>query len=190
MAFRAVLDACVLYPASIRDTLLRLAEYELYDPVWSAEILDEMQRNLVEDLRATDETAARLRAALESSFDEAMVATAAIKMIEPSMTNDPKDRHVLAAAVAGRAEVVVTSNLRDFPEDACAPLSIEARPPDDFLCSLFEFNPPSVISALQEQAADLRNPTMTFEELLEVLENAGAGEFVAAVRADVRTRSL
>jgi predicted nucleic acid-binding protein len=90
MSISAVLDANVLYPFSLRDTLLRLAELELYTPLWSEQILDEMQRNLVEH-RLTDAQAASIEEAMRAAFEEAVVDPAEIERLEPAMTNDPKD---------------------------------------------------------------------------------------------------
>lgn len=189
MAFRAVLDACVLYPASIRDTLLRLAERELYDVAWSAHILDEMERNLVRDLRAAPTLARRLRVAMEAAFPEASVPVDAIRTLEPAMRNDPKDRHVLAAAVAARADVIVTANVRDFPAEACAPLRVEAQTPDTFLCSLLDLDPPLVVDVIRQQAADLADPPLSPDELLDVLARAGASGFASAIRDQRRWRT-
>jgi hypothetical protein len=84
--FSAVLDANVLYPFSLRDTLLRLAELELYTLLWSERILEEMRRNLVEH-QINEEQADRLAAAMHAAFEEAEVDTAEIERLEPAMTN-------------------------------------------------------------------------------------------------------
>jgi predicted nucleic acid-binding protein len=181
VAFLAVVDACALYPFALRDTLLRLAELELYDVQWSERILEEMRANLLENYGATDEQADRVVAEMTGAFAGAAVPADAIAELEPAMTNDEKDRHVLAAAVASGSEVVVTFNLTDFPEEALGPLGIEAVHPDDFLQTLLAIDEPAVLGALEQQAADLVNPPLTFDELLEALERAAPG-FVAAVR--------
>ncbi len=110
MPFSAVLDTNVLYPFSLRDTLLRLAELDLYTPLWSARILEEMSRNLVEH-RITADQATRIEQAMRATFEEAEVDAAEIERLEPAMTNDEKDRHVLAAAVAADSELIVTFDL-------------------------------------------------------------------------------
>ena len=93
MPFAAVLDASVLYPLPLRDTLLRVAETELYNPYWSERILDEVLRNLVADGRASEDQARRLTQAMATAFDGAAVPQLAIDRLEAAMTNDPKDRH-------------------------------------------------------------------------------------------------
>jgi len=103
MAFRAVTDADVLYPASLRDTLLRMAELELYDVCWSERILQEATRNLIEDGRMTPEKAEYLVEKMNLAFESALVSEESITRLESAMTNDEKDRHVLATAVAAGA---------------------------------------------------------------------------------------
>jgi predicted nucleic acid-binding protein len=181
VAFSAVLDANVLYPFSLRDSLLRLAELELYTPLWSARILEEMRRNLVEQ-QITAEQAARIEAAMRAAFEEAEVDAAEIARLEPAMTTDEKDRHVLAAAVAADSELIVTFDLADFPPQACEPLGVEATHPDDFLLDLHDLNPEAVHAALEQQAADL-TPPWPLDELLRALTTAGVSRFVDAIRA-------
>jgi predicted nucleic acid-binding protein len=181
MPFRAVLDANVLYPFSLRDTLLRLAELELYTPLWSDRILDEMTRNLVEH-RLTAAQAASIDQAIRLAFDEAKIDAGEIERLEPAMTNEAKDRHVLAAAVAADSELVVTFNLDDFPPEACEPVGVEAVHPDDFLLDLHDLAPEAVRAALEQQASDL-HPAWPLEQLLEALATAGVPRFVATVRS-------
>lgn len=182
MIFSAVLDANVLYPFSLRDTLLRLAELELYRPLWSGRILEEMREALLEH-GISAERAERLVETMREAFEEAEVDEAEIERLEPAMTNDPDDRHVLACAVAADSELVVTSNLVHFPSEACEPVGVEARHPDAFLLDLLDLAPDGVRAALEEQAADL-NPPWPLDELLRALERAGAPRFVAGVRAE------
>lgn len=177
-----VLDACVLYPFSLRDTLLRLAERELYDAFWSGRILEEMAGNLVADGLMPPAGAHRLAQAMRAAFEEAEVPAAAVDQLEPAMANHPKDRHVLAAAVAAHAGVIVTANLKDFPRQACAPLGVEAVHPDDFLRGLLAQAPGTVVAALREQAGDLHNPPVTLDELLQMLAKVTPA-FVTDVRA-------
>jgi hypothetical protein len=156
VAFAVILDSCVLYPLPLRDTLLRAAAQDLYVPRWSARILDEVERNLVEDHRATPEQATRMIASMRQAFDDAEVPPMAIAALEATMNNAPEDRHVLAAAVASHdAQTIVTTNLRHFPAEACEPLAIEVIHPDAFLCDLFERAPERVHAALADQAAAL-----------------------------------
>jgi predicted nucleic acid-binding protein len=180
MAFAAVLDACVLYPFSLRDTLLRLAEQELYVVRWSDRILEEVRRNLVEK-HVSDDQAAGLLQAMADFFPEAAVPDEAIARLEGAMTNDPKDRHVLAAAVAAPAEAIMTFNLDDFSEEACAPYGVTAVHPDNFLMTLHGIGSAVAAQVVTDQAADLTDPPISRAELLDSLRRAGVPHFADAV---------
>jgi predicted nucleic acid-binding protein len=180
--FIVVLDANVLFPFTLRDTLLRAAAAGFYQMRWTAQILDEMERNLVSTGIMADDTAARLRAIMEREFPEAEV-----RGYEPmiaAMENDEKDRHVVAAAVKAGAQVVTTANLKDFTR---LPDGLEAQSPDEFLCNLFDLDSEEFVHMLREQAADLVKPPMTFDELIERLARA-VPDVVALVRQHVHAR--
>ena len=141
-SFGVVLDACVLYPAALVDILLRSARAGLYRPYWSADILDELQRNLAKRVGA--DRAAMRAAQMRLHFGEAEVA--GYENLVAAMANHPKDRHVVAAAVRAGAQIIVTSNIRDFPDAALAPHGIEAQPLDDFLLQLYDLQPQRIVA--------------------------------------------
>jgi len=169
LAFVALLDANVLYPANLRDALLRLAEAEIYQVSWSRKILDEMARNVLEnnpDL--SEERIERLVRTMERAFPEAMVPGHEPLIL--SMINDPKDRHVMAAAVRGRADVIVTSNVKDFPLEACEPYDVDVQTPDEFLQYQWEIGDPDfLLRVFDDWVLHLTNPPLALEELLERL---------------------
>lgn len=173
----AVLDANVLFPMILRDTLLRVAAAGCFRAHWSARILDETTRNLVEDHRMNPVNAERLRKQMATAFPEAMVENWEAR--EGAMTNDPKDRHVAAAAATIGASLIVTANLKDFVP---LPDGLLAIGPDAFLLDRFAAMPDAVLLALDKQALGYRNPPATRGELLDWLEGDVPG-FVAAVRA-------
>lgn len=173
-----MLDACVLYPAALRDTLLRAAAAGLYQPLWSAEILEEVRRNLVEKGKRAD-LIQRLIDTLREAFPEAEVSD--YQHLTATMPNDPKDRHVLAAAVASGAALIVTANLRDFPATALAPYHVAAQSPDDCLTSLLVAHPDVMTRVIVEQAGDLHNPPQTPQYVLTKLA-LHAPTFAAGVR--------
>lgn len=162
--FIVVLDANVLFPFTLRDTLLRAAAAGFYQVRWSARILDEMARNLVSTGTMTENRANRLRAIIEREFPEAEVT--GYEHLIDAMQNDPKDRHVVAAAVKASAQVITTANLKDF---LVLPDGVEAQSPDEFLCNLFDLDPVGFEELLRDQAADLVKPPMSFDELLDRL---------------------
>ncbi|MBU7581686.1 MAG: PIN domain-containing protein [Nostoc sp. TH1S01] len=163
-----VLDSCVIYPMPLCDTLLRAAEAEIYQIYFSQEILEGATRNLVKNGRMTDAKAVRFQEELKSYFPEAIVEVPL--HLVAAMTNDPGDRHVVAAAIVAKAEIIVTSNLKDFPLEALAPWGIKAWHPDDFLVYLDEHFPGKMFQVIQQQSEDLENPPMSVAQLLNKLE--------------------
>jgi len=160
----AVLDTCVLFPAALRDTLLRAAEHRLYIGRWSEAILEELVRNLVAHGGVAPARAETLRTTIRGAFPNALVAGYEHRI--PELTNHPGDRHVLAAAVHVGAQVIVTSNLRDFPQRALAPYGIMAQSPDDFLCTLLDQFPVEMTMIISRQAADLKKMPKTQKDVL------------------------
>jgi hypothetical protein len=175
----AFLDASLLIPMPICDTLLRSAEAGLFTPRWSADILAEIERNLGPWIGK--EPARRRLAAMRVAFPRAMV-TGYGHLIE-TMTNHPKDRHVLAAAVVADAGLIVTANVRDFPRDALEAHRIFAWPPDTFLAYLLKIHANRLIGVIRSQAAELRNPPVTLVELLNDLA-IDAPEFVRQIEPE------
>jgi predicted nucleic acid-binding protein len=171
---RAVLDADVIYPLPLRDTLLSAAYEGCFQPVWSAEILDEAIRNLLADRRITPDGAVRLRRDLDRHFEDALVHN--YQSLIPKMRNHPKDRHVAACAVAGDASLIVTSNIADFTD---LPNGIVAVTPDEFLLRLMGESPDLLREALAAQSARLKRKPMDVGAILRLL-TAVAPKFVAA----------
>jgi hypothetical protein len=160
----AVLDADVLYPMVLRDTLLRAAAAGCFRMHWSERILDEVTRNLVETYGMEPAKAAALRQAMVTAFPDADVQ--GWEPLEAQMTNHLKDRHVAAAAVVADAAVIVTSNLRDFRS---LPDGVAALSPDQFLQRLAEEAPEGLMAALEAQVRAYRRPPVTLVDLLERL---------------------
>ncbi|MEV7543181.1 PIN domain-containing protein [Streptomyces sp. NPDC089915] len=173
-----LLDTCVLYPNYLRDTLLRLAEAELYEPLWSADILEELRRNIAD--RKDEAYAKRLVDVMASAFPDSCVV--GYEQLIPVMGNDPKDRHVLAAAVRGQAHAVVTDNLRDFADDSVRPYDIEVFSADTLLLDLLDLAPRRVAVVLAEQAARYRREPRDVHGLLDRLAAGGAVQFASEVR--------
>jgi predicted nucleic acid-binding protein len=167
-----LLDTCVLLKSYLCDTLLSVAEEGAFRPLWSDHILAELRRNLIK-AGAKQEAVEHRLGQMTTYFPDARV-TGYEKLIG-SMTNHPKDRHVLAAAVAGRADVLVTENLRDFPPKSLAHLEITVAGQDDFLLGLLELYPDEVLDALRRQASRYRREPRSVAVLLSVLAGQGQG---------------
>lgn len=168
-----VYDACVLYPAPLRDLLMWLALSERFRARWSAQIHDEWKRNLL--IKRPDLTSAQLdrtSALMDLAIPDGCVI--GHESLIPGLTlPDADDRHVLAAAIHCKASVIVTFNGKDFPASALAAYGIEAQHPDLFICKLFEFDHKAVVAAAHRQRAQLKNPALEVDRYLEVLLRQG-----------------
>jgi predicted nucleic acid-binding protein len=179
-ALGVVLDACALIPMALCDTLLRAASAGMYRLYWTEDILEEVRRNLVENGLTSEQGAQDRVSIMRQAFPEASVT--GYHRIVDSMTNDPKDRHVLAAAVTASAQLIVTQNLGDFPATALAPYNLEAQSPDEFLSDLHDLSPGTMARIVQDQARALQRPPLTVDELLDGLADQ-VPSFVEKVRA-------
>lgn len=179
--YTVVLDACVLFPNILRDTLLTLAERELFRPLWSDAILDEVCRNVLAKRNVDPAAFDRTLALMNTAFDDALVEDWQAIVVGLELP-DPDDRHVLAAAIAGGAQTIVTFNLVDFPAKQLGPHHVDAVHPDTFLLDQLDLSPAVVLSALAKQAQRFRNPAMDLSGLLARLERCDVPEFAEEVR--------
>jgi predicted nucleic acid-binding protein len=186
----AVLDACVLVPASLRGTLLNAAAAGAFVPAWSEPILGEVRGTLIGKKMIGPRQWERLDGALRREFPTALVPEAQIRALEPSMRNDPKDRHVLAAAVASGSPVVVTNNLKDFRATDLNQVGVQAMHPDRYLCHLLERSPNAVAKAIEGQVEDMSaHGRWSAGQLLGHLKGLGRGQAMAprfAERAEAK----
>jgi predicted nucleic acid-binding protein len=174
----AVLDTCILLPSPIYNTLLYIAGHHVYMPIWTDLILEELRRNLLEPddprHRKTPEQTARRLAAMSAAFEpRANLDRQGMdyRSLIATMPNHPKDRHVLAAAVAVEADYLVTENTRDFRLAGTDYAHVRVVTADRFLCALFAASPwhrLNTLSALHKQVRDSQRLT-TLDSLLDKL---------------------
>lgn len=177
----ALLDANVLYPARLRDLLIRLDIAGLYQARWSEQILDECFENLVENRPdLADGRLDRTRERMTAALPDAIVADYE-DLIEEQNLPDPDDHHVLAAAIRAGATHLVTNNLDDFPVDN-VPEELLVVSPDAFVTDLADDDIETVLRVVETQAGQLKNPPMTTNELLEGLGEVELVAFVQRVR--------
>lgn len=169
--FTAVLDTNVIYPVIIRDILFWFAYYDLYTPKWSEHIFDEWKRVITEKGVSEEEAANRLSKA-NSAFPDAFVKNYK-GLIEHLELPDINDRHVLAAAIKTNANLIVTNNIKDFPEEYLLSFSINAKTADDFLTDIIDLNQEQALAAFKEMVSNKKNPTQDEFEVLNLLRNAG-----------------
>ena len=162
--YTVLLDACVLVPMPLCETLLRLAEEPaLYRPLWSDPILQEvgialkrMGYNAMQVKRRLD--------AMRSTFPEALVRIPENLVEALQCIPDPNDRHVLAAAIRGKADAILTLNSRDFPPECLAQYEIDRMTPDEFLIHQYYLNPEAVLDKLDAQAVAIRETRETITQ--------------------------
>lgn len=180
-AFTALFDACVLYPAPLRDLLMRLATNGLFRARWSAAIHDEWINAVLAIRPELEVQLARTRDLMDAHVLDALV-TGYEPLAETIHLPDPNDRHVLAAAVTGQADVIVTKNLKDFPADRLAPFGIRAQHPDVFVRGLLDLHEAVTLAAVARHRASLRNPPKSVDDYLDTLLAQELPETVAALR--------
>jgi predicted nucleic acid-binding protein len=180
--FVAVFDACVLYPASVRDLLLHLALTDLFRARWTDHIHEEWIRAVLKQRQdLTRAQLERTRDLMNQAVPDSLVHSYE-GLIDRLKLPDADDRHVLAAAVRCQAGVIVTYNLKHFPEDALAPYGIEAQHPDQFVSHLFDINAGAVCAAVRDQRRSLKNPPLSMDELLDEFLARELAETVARLQ--------
>ncbi len=181
----ALLDANILYPAPTRDIFLQLAVDDVFRAKWTRDIHREWIAALLRN------EPHRERAALERTRDfmnqatRDCLVTGYETLISSLELPDPQDRHVLAAAIVGRCDVIVTFNLRDFPETAVTPFEIEVQHPDAFLSSHLDLMPESFRDAVRKIRARLVAPSLSVQDYLAIL----AGQGLVATAAELSRSS-
>lgn len=186
MPFSVVYDACVLYPSSLRDLLIRVARAGIVQARWSESILDEAFGSILAKRPDLDaEKLERTRRLMNSALPAAMVHGHEA-LIDGLNLPDPKDRHVLAAAIRSGAQAIVTFNLKDFPEDTLGHFDIEPKHPDEFLMNCIDISSSTVMQVITELAGDYRNPQLTVPELFAALRGRGLVQSIAKLN-DLRS---
>jgi predicted nucleic acid-binding protein len=184
--YTALADACVLAGALRRNLLLTLAEAEFFRVRWSRAVMDETQSAIEVILAGKEmdaaERAARARAAMERAFEDAMVDGFDHLLAVCVGIRDAKDRHVLAAAIKTRAHVIVTDNLKHFPDHALAPFSIEARSADAFIADTAMLDIGRAAAAVQRMRLRFGKPPMSADDLFNKMDAQGLTETVDVLK--------
>ena len=180
--FTVVYDACVLYPAPLRDLLMHLALSDVYRARWSDLIHDEWTRNLhASRPDLSPDQLARTRQLMNAHVRDSLVC--GFEHLIPAIDlPDPGDRHVVAAAIHAGASLIVTFNLKDFPPEALKPYNLAALHPDDFIVDLLDLHLASVLEAAAHHRRSLKNPPKSINEYLDTLQAQGLTQSVAVLR--------
>ena len=172
--FTVVLDTNVVYPVVIRDLLFWFAHYDLYTVKWSRHIFDEWRDVMQRKSVATERMESRIGKA-NTAFPDALVCNYE-PLIETLTLPDEKDRHVLAAAIKADASLIVTHNLKDFPDDILELYGVKAKSPDDFLTDIIDLNGDMAVEAFKEMVQNKRNPELDEYQMLNLLRKNGLAQ--------------
>ncbi|MEZ6212184.1 MAG: PIN domain-containing protein [Phycisphaerales bacterium] len=180
--FTAIFDACVLYPATLRNVLMQLATTGLFRARWTDAIHDEWTRNLLKDKPDIGQDKLdRMRQLMNDAVADCLV-TGYEPLIEGLELPDEDDRHVLAAAIRCHAAVVVTTNLKHFPDDSLRPLGVRAQHPDEFILHLIDLDAGTVCKAVKTVRERLKHPPYDAGGLLDLLQSQGLPLAVSKLR--------
>ena len=168
-----VLDACTLYPAALRDVLMRLALHRLILARWTDAIHDEWIGSVLRDRPdLSRERLLRTRELMDRHAEDSLVTGYEPRMIDLELP-DVDDRHVLAAAIEAEAGIILTWNLRDFPETVLARHGLRAESPDDLLARLVDDRRDDLVAVLREARLSLKKPPLTAADYLATLRTQG-----------------
>lgn len=176
------LDANVLYPAGLRDFLMRLTLQGLYRARWSALVHEEWMQAVLRDFPDLSYQQLERTRDLMNRYAVSSLVTDFEHRIEQLALPDPNDRHVLAAAIHCQASLILTRNLKDFPASLLAQYGIRAEAPDLFIQALLMTHPEGVIATAQQHRANLKNPPKSVGEYLAALKLQGLHRTVAALQ--------
>jgi predicted nucleic acid-binding protein len=182
----AVYDACALYPFHLRNVLIQCAFDGLVAARWTDEIHAEWMRNLAANSPGAEIGRLKVtRDRMKAVLPDAEVPDYRALIPDLSLP-DPDDRHVLAAAIAGKASVIVTWNLKDFPAEALRAHGVAAISPDDFLADLHATFPTIFIPSISRARQNLRKTTPSVTDFIEALERQGLKRFSSILRQNLK----
>ena len=177
---RVFADTNVLFPFSIMDLLLGMAEDGIHEFIWSGDLLDEWERVIVSSMQRSAQSAASITAAIREFFADGEIPRSSYAAeIDEMPSRDVDDRKHIAAAKAGRATVLLTKNLKDFPAAPLLELSIRVLDIDSYLGEQLAASPEQLLWTASRIADEKRRPPMSLGEWLGAVARAGAPTFVA-----------
>lgn len=172
--FTCVLDTNVIYPLWTRDLLMWFAHYDLYTPKWSQNIFIEWNNVMIRKGNSEAEAHKRTNA-MNKAFPDALVENYEV-LIESLNLPDMDDRHVLAAAIKTNANLIITNNLKDFPNEYLINFGLKAKAPDDFFTDIIDLNHDLSLQAFRNLVLNKKNPPYNEYEVLDIFRNNGLNE--------------
>lgn len=174
LRFTCVLDTNVIYPIDIRDLLFWFASYDLFTPKWSKHIFSEW-KNVMKRKQIPDEEIKKRISAAQRAFPDALIENYET-LVDSLKLPDEKDRHVLAAAIKTNANVIVTNNIKDFPNDYLSSFGLTAKTADDFLTDTIDLNNDLAIEAFRALVLNRTNPNLDEFKILDRFRKNGLND--------------
>ncbi len=172
--YTVVIDACVFYSMLQSDALMSLCTRSLFAAKWSVQIENEWIRALSEKRPNEIDKINRRRDTMRKVVPDWEVPETAVTRLEPCLKlPDPGDTHVLAAAIAGHADCIVTANLKDFPSELINPYGIEIVDPDRFIINQWDLDPIQAIAAFKAMRARWKRPEASPEDFAVAFDRVG-----------------
>jgi predicted nucleic acid-binding protein len=179
--YTAVLDACVLFSRLQRDVLLSLAHADLYTARWTQDIEREWASSLVEKYPDAADKIPRLVEHMREAIPDCLIVDYA-PLITSIQLPDERDRHVLAAAIRGNADAIVSLNTKDFPASVLATFDIEIQTPDQFVLNQIMLNPPKALTAIKKMRERWERPSMLAADMVDLFEKRQLPQTAAHLR--------
>lgn len=180
---KVFIDTSELFPFTIMDLLLTLAEQFVFTWVWTDKLVDEWERVIVETKHRTPESAKSVSNAVRAYFESGLIEVDTyVNDITDDLSPDRGDRAHVAACLGGRATVLLTRNLKDFAAPALAANDVRVLTADDYLVDLLRRRPRAVVDGVRQTAAARKKPPTSTADLVDRIEHAGAPRFAVALR--------
>ena len=179
--YTAVLDACVLFSRLQRDVLLSLAHADLYTARWTDEIEREWTSSVAKQYPDAGEKIPKILEQMREAVPDCLIVDYEF-FIPCIKLPDENDRHVLAAAIRGNADAIVSLNTKDFPAHVLNKFDIEIQTPDQFVLNQIMLNPPKALTAIKKMRIRWNRPTMTATEMIDLFEKRQLTQTAAHLR--------
>ncbi len=179
--YTAVLDACVLFSRLQRDVLLSLAHADLYTARWTQEIENEWTSSLVKRYPNAADKIPFVVDQMREAIPDCLIVD--YELFIPSLQlPDENDRHVLAAAIRGNADAIVSLNTKDFPADILSKFDIEIQTPDQFVLNQIMLHPPRALTAIKKMRDRWERPSMSASDMVDLFEKRQLPQTAAHLR--------
>ncbi len=180
--YAVFLDTNVLYRSYLRDIVLRLSAKDTFRVHWSDCVLEELREALTKNAGLSSENINYIIEQMSIAFPDALVS--GDKGINPKIKlKDKDDIQIVAGAIFGRCDLILTSNIDDFPKEILKPLGIDVQHPDEFLNHHLSLDRDITLETVKEHIKDMKKPPLSFDEYLECLANAGLATFPSALKS-------